>query len=143
MAYQKIRNNGQPAKPAGKKPNPNPKPKKKGVFVAGVLRPQVWLCGPDEYKHSMYHPWQMARAQANYRGEDWDLSFEEYYELWKDEWPNRGRRPQDMCMTRQDAEGAWDSTNAYIITREEHFSNNSPARSHLGMTYNTKKRGTK
>ena len=140
MAYQKIRNNGQPAKKPGKKPNPNKLPKKPAVFVKGVVRPHVWIVGPDVYKHSMDQPWLMAKAQANYRGEDWALSFEEYYTLWKDEWPNRGRRPDDMCMTRQDAEGAWDTTNAYIITRKEHFANNSPARSHLGMTYNTKKR---
>lgn len=124
MAYQKIRKNGQPAKPAGKKPNPNAKPKKAAVFVAGVLRPHVWLCGPDEYKHSMYHPWQMSKAQAKFRGEDWTLEFEEYYELWKDDWNNRGRDPENMCMSRMDSNGPWSLKNAIIITRAEQLEQN-------------------
>jgi hypothetical protein len=140
MAYTPIRKNGMLAKKPGKKPNPNTKPKRPATFVKGVPRPHVWICGPDEYKHQMYQPWLLAKAQARFRGEEWFLEFEEYYELWKDDWPNRGRRPEDMCMTRRDPEFAWDKDNAYIITRKEHFSNQGPNRSHVGMTYNTKKR---
>jgi hypothetical protein len=68
----------------------------------------------------MYHPWQMAKAQAKFRSEPWDLEFEDYYGLWKDYWHLRGRGPGDMCMTRVDPEGTWTTKNIRIILRSEH-----------------------
>jgi hypothetical protein len=90
-------------------------------YGPGVKRPHVWICGPDPYKHQMYTPWQMAKAQANFRGEGWDMSFEEYYELWQEDWPNRGRGADDMCMTRLDPTGAWTRDNCHIMVRKEHI----------------------
>lgn len=100
-------------------------------------RPYIWKSGPyDEYKHSMYHPYLLSRAQANFRGEEFTLSFEEYYELWKEHWNNRGRQPENMCMTRRDPDGAWDCKNAYIITRKEHLQIQGRRRKGT-MTYKT------
>lgn len=98
-------------------------PKPESRFGKGKERPQMWVIGSDagSYKHSMYHPWQLSRAQANFRKEEWNLSFEEYYELWKDDWSNRGRLPENMCMTREDPEKAWDASNTVIVTRYEHL----------------------
>lgn len=98
-------------------------------------RPHVWMCGPDEYKHSMYMPWMRAKAQARFRNEDWSMSFEEFYELWKIEWPNRGRKPDDICMTRDDPDGAWDVDNTILITRSEHLKRQGGHRASLGMKY--------
>lgn len=94
----------------------------KGKYARGVERPQVWLIGSDagKFKHDMYHPWQMARAQAKYRHEEWDLDFEDYYLLWRDHWDNRGRLAENMCMTRRDPEIAWCRDNICIILRREH-----------------------
>jgi hypothetical protein len=94
----------------------------KGKYARGVERPQVWLIGSDagKFKHDMYHPWQMAKAQAKYRHEEWDLDFEDYYLLWRDHWDNRGRLAENMCMTRRDPEIAWCRDNICIILRREH-----------------------
>jgi hypothetical protein len=92
-----------------------------GLHAAGKERPHVWKCGPDEYKHSMYTPWMKARAQAKFRGETWELSFEQFYELWRDEWPNRGRQPDNIVMTREDTEGKWNKKNTILMTRKEHL----------------------
>lgn len=115
----RLKKDGTPAKKPGRKPDPN-KPIKLKRGRKGP-RPHVWKCGADEYKHSMYEPWMKSKAQANFRKEEWNLTFEEYYTLWKDEWPNRGRSGDSMCMTRQDFDGPWDSKNAVIMSRKEHL----------------------
>jgi hypothetical protein len=63
----------------------------------------------------------MAKAQAVFRKEPWDLSFEEYCAIWQDHWHNRGRCPENVCMTRRDEDIGWDFENIEIITRKEHF----------------------
>lgn len=120
MAYNKIRKNGLPARKPGRKPDPNKPPKRPSTFVKDVPRPHVWLCGPDEYKHQMYQPWLMAKAQANFRKEEWDLSFEDYFAAWDGLWEQRGRLSDELCMTRIEYNGAWTKDNIEIITRKEH-----------------------
>lgn len=129
MAYNRIKKDGTPARPPGRKPDPNKvRSPGQGKGRKGP-RPHTWIIGPDDsYKHSMYQPWLCSKAQANFRGEGWDLTFEEYYTLWKDHWPNRGRAADDMCMSRKDPELAWSSDNAVIITRIEHLTNQNKSR---------------
>ena len=47
------------------------------------------------------------RAQANYRGEVFALTFEEFQLLWLEHWERKGRGNTDYCLTREDTEGAW------------------------------------
>lgn len=122
----RLKKDGTPAKKPGRKPDPN-KVKKVGPGRYGP-RPHVWVCGPDEYKHSMYMPWMRAKAQANFRNEGWDLTFEQFYELWKNDWSNRGRQPDNMCMTRDDYAGAWCLDNVRVVTRREHLQKQQGAR---------------
>lgn len=104
-------------------------------------RPWQWITGPDEYKHSMYTPWQRMKAQANFRGEEFTLKFEDFYNLWKDHWPQRGRGIDDLCMSRNDHSGPWSKKNTIIITRKEHYKNqvNYRASTNLGKTYKPRK----
>ena len=83
-------------------------------------RPHVWKSGADEKRHSMYMPWLRARAQANYRNEDWQLTFDQFAELWDQHWHERGRGPDQYCMSRHDMSGPWSIDNAFIITIREH-----------------------
>lgn len=135
----KLKKDGTPAKKPGRKANSNkPLSPGKGKGRKGP-RPHVWVVGPDEFKHSMYTPWQMSSCQARFRGEEWDLTFDEYYNLWKKDWHNRGRKPDNVCMTRKDPSGAWTMGNVEIITRLEHIS--SQGRTRVGAKY--KPRDTK
>lgn len=93
----------------------------KSVNSRGKTRPHVWCTGPDPLIHDMYHPWQLSKAQAKFRHEDWDFSFDEYVELWKNDWHKRGRKIDDLCMTRDDPELGWFKGNVYLITRAEHL----------------------
>lgn len=85
-------------------------------------RPKLWHYR-DPIKHQL-HTWSMrARAQAMYRGEEWQLTDDEYIDLWlrDDRYQNRGRGLDHLCMTRRDPEGAWSLDNVEIITRDQHF----------------------
>ena len=91
----------------------------KGGNARGVERPHVWKCGPDPYKHSMYIPFQRVKAQAKYRQEEFELDFEDFYQLWNGYWEQRGRGGDDLVMTRIDWEKAWTKDNITLITRTE------------------------
>ena len=106
-------------KKRGRKPNPDRSQHKRGNGGKGP-RPHTWLVGPDEYKHQMYTPWMKAKAQANFRGEPWDLEFEDYYTMWNGLWDQRGRLRDNLCMTRIDWDGAWTRDNVELVTRKQH-----------------------
>ena len=63
----------------------------------------------------------VARAQAKTRGEEWLLTFEEYFSMWvkDDRWLLRGRNKDSLCMSRIDMLGPWDTHNVEICTRSE------------------------
>ncbi|CAB4154829.1 hypothetical protein UFOVP647_32 [uncultured Caudovirales phage] len=138
-----LRKNGTPARKPGVAPDPSRPPKSKAPkgFGKGVARPHVWIVGQDHYKHQMYHPWQLAKAQANFRKEEWDLSFEDYYQIWNGLWDQRGRLSDDLCMTRIDYEGPWIKTNITIITRREHCQKQKAYQHAMGYFRNYKRRG--
>lgn len=110
-----------------------------GRHARGVERPHVWIIGEDagSFKHSLYMPWQKARAQANFRAEEWLIEFEEFWLLWKDDWLNRGRKPENVCMTRKEKDGPWSIDNVHIITRKQHLSEQGQTRT--GLSYNKTK----
>ena len=113
---------------------------KRGQGGPGKLRPHTWICGPDEYKHSMYQPWLLSKAQANFRGEEFSLTFEDYYKLWKDHWPERGRKADNYCMTRRDWEGPWNKKNTILTIRKDHLA--QQARGRIGKKYPRKPKFT-
>ena len=98
------------------KPRPNacgPRPHTMG------LRPERWTTGPDQVRHAQYTAWMKAKAQANFRGEGWTLTFEEFEFLWNQDasWAQRGRGADDLMMTRLDSSQPWSKTNCYILLR--------------------------
>jgi len=84
------------------------------------LRPHVWKSGTDPQRHEQYTQWLRQRAQANYRKEVWDLSFDDFVEIWGQDWCHRGRASEDLCMTRDDYDQPWHKTNVDIVPRHEH-----------------------
>jgi hypothetical protein len=82
-------------------------------------RPHVWKSGPDPVRHYQYLCWLRARAQANYRGEPWQLSYEEWVELWGDNWHRRGRGGESLQASRVDVHKPWSRSNIRLLTRAE------------------------
>tara|TARA_R110000868_G_scaffold34967_1_gene125642 strand:+ start:7049 stop:7396 length:348 start_codon:yes stop_codon:yes gene_type:complete len=95
-------------------------------------RPHVWITGPDPETHNRYHKFRQQRNQAQWRGEKWELPFEQWLELWGDLWPLRGVQKGQYCMSRRDWHGDWNLANCVVITRAAHAHQQLVAR-HAGV----------
>lgn len=116
-----FKKDGTPRLKPGKPANPNKQVKQPSSFVRSAIRPQVWTTGPDPKLHSMLIPYLRHKAQAKFRNEPFEVTFEEWSKLWWNMWEQRGRKPHEFCMTREDEDGAWTLKNILIISREDHF----------------------
>lgn len=78
--------------------------------------------GDDTHTREKYYAFIKHRSQAVYRGESYELTWEDWQHLWPDElWAQRGRRITDLCLTRYDYEGEWAMHNVLVCTRQDHF----------------------
>jgi hypothetical protein len=89
----------------------------------GKLSPHVWKSGPDPVDHTLYVQCQRARAQANFRNEDWQITEQEFINIWRidDRYKLRGRGLNSLCMIRVDTDLPWTIDNVEIISRVEHL----------------------
>ena len=90
----------------------------------GTRFPDRWRSGPDEIRHKKYLQWLQQRNQARWRGETWELDFEQWLDIWGDLWEQRGRAADQYCMTREDPELDWTPDNVTVLTRREHYQRN-------------------
>lgn len=84
-------------------------------------RPHVWRVGPDEYRHVKFIAWGRHRAQALYRGEDYQMTFEDFEQAWGDNYRYRGRSADSLILVRKDDEKSWHKDNVELILRREHL----------------------
>jgi hypothetical protein len=63
------------------------------------------------------------RAQCAFRGEEFELTLEDWCMFWPDEptFARRGRAIDDLVMTRFDVEKSWSRENCCLVTRLAHF----------------------
>jgi hypothetical protein len=72
----------------------------------------------DEIQHKKHWGFLRQKAQAKFRGEGWDMTIDEFFEIWPDElWAKRGRSPDNYCMVRVDIEKPWSLDNCVIVIR--------------------------
>ena len=81
----------------------------------------TWKSGPDPVLHRLYYDCQRARAQAWFRDEEWTITEQEYTELWlkDDQYLQKSRSADGLCMTRIDLEKGWHMDNVEIVSRRE------------------------
>lgn len=82
-------------------------------------RPHTWIIGPDPVEHDYYNKWLQQRNQAQWRGEDWQLPFEDWRRIWGTDIVNRGRLKGQLSMIRRDYRQPWTPDNVILVTREE------------------------
>ena len=89
-------------------------------------RPEQWITGPDPLTHEKYYAWHKHRSQARYRGEDYELTFEHWQQIWHndEQFLNRGKTRECFVLTRKDPEGPWSMENCEIVTRYEQLCRN-------------------
>jgi hypothetical protein len=90
------------------------------IMIEKQRKGPKWKTGPNPLLHEKFECWHKARAQARFRGEPWDLTFEQWVEVWGINWNLRGRGAHDLCMTRRDPSEPWNPANAILIERSEH-----------------------
>lgn len=83
-------------------------------------KPNRWVSGPDPERHKRYLQWLQQRNQAQYRGEQWTLEFDDWLAIWGTNIQYRGRQKGSMTMVRIDYTQPWSKTNARIVDRLEH-----------------------
>ncbi len=114
-----------------------PPPKRPARRGGTGSRPQVWVSGPDIVTHEKYVAFVKHRAQANFRKEPHDLTFEDWLSFWTVEnWSNRGRKNTAVVLTRKDKTGPWSKDNCVIMTRLEHLVEHGKA--NMGKRYKSR-----
>lgn len=85
----------------------------------GSVSPHLWKSGPDPVRHDQYIAWARMRAQAHFRREPWDMSYDDFVAAWGDRWSERGRRSHSTMLVRIDCSQAWSLDNVHLINRGE------------------------
>ena len=69
-----------------------------------------------------YYAWLKHKAQAAYKGEEHYLTWEDWQTLWPDNlWFKRGRKIDNLCLTRPAFDGPWSMQEVEVTTRRQHF----------------------
>ena len=73
----------------------------------------------DSFSNERRLAWIRSKAQAEFRGEVWNISWEEFCHFWKTPslWSRRGRHINNLVLTRYNVEAPWDKDNCCIITK--------------------------
>ena len=86
------------------------------------LSPERWVSGPDPITRDIYYGYIKHKAQAAFRNEDYELTWEDWKSYWDlDTWMKRGRHPGDICLARVDHLGPWSKENCYLVERREYL----------------------
>ena len=84
-------------------------------------RPQCWKV-QGEIPHQQYLAFLQMRAQANYRKEQFELTFQDFQDLWEGKWHRKGRGTLDYCLTRDDFNLPWNFINTVCVPRVDQLS---------------------
>lgn len=76
----------------------------------------------DETRRKLRRRFVQARCQARFRGEQWLITFEDYFELFmqKPEYLQSGTQKHSYNLCRKDITDDWTINNVHIITRQQH-----------------------
>lgn len=70
---------------------------------------------------------QVARNQARFKNQEWDIGLEDYFELWEtvgaDSWLFSGQGAEDYNLSRKDMDEGWTLDNVHVIPRREMLAN--------------------
>jgi hypothetical protein len=72
----------------------------------------------DPIEHEQHIAWLRAKSQEVFLGREWNLSIEDYMAVWgRDLWLLRGRKSNDLALTRIDWTRPWARDNVRILPR--------------------------
>lgn len=83
----------------------------------GMTFPERWKQGPDNNKRIVNRWFLMAKAQAKYRDEPWQLTFTDYWNFWEGNMDRRGKKANDLQLQRIDEGKPWHRKNCWLVQR--------------------------
>lgn len=88
------------------------------------IKPKEEIWGSDELliQADKRYAWMKHKAQANYRGEEYSLTIDEWMSLWTDEaFLQRGRDKDSLCLTQINIGEGWHLDNVEIVPRADYL----------------------
>ena len=84
---------------------------------------KIYIRHKDPFNQQRHLAWSRARAQAAFRDEQWQLTFNDWCHFWSTEelWAQRGRANESLCLTRYDETAPWSLKNCCLIKRYNHL----------------------
>ena len=83
----------------------------------GLVFPERWKQGPDNNKRIVNRWFLMAKAQAKYRDEPWEITFEDYWAFWNGYTNRRGKGADDYQLKRINEKAPWHKSNCVLEQR--------------------------
>lgn len=84
----------------------------------GKSRPELYKY--DTAEQRLVNRWYlMAKAQARFRDEPWELTFEDYYSHWRGNTHWRGRSEHSKSLTRINDRLPWRPDNIRLVSRRD------------------------
>ena len=65
--------------------------------------------------------WLRMKAQAKFRNEPFEITWEDYLKIWEGRWHQRGSSRESYTLQRIDWKGGWTLNNVHIVSRLEHW----------------------
>ena len=92
----------------------------------------------EQYKGRRPTPWgafQRQRHTARRRDVKWDLTFGDWWRAWLDsgQWEQRGRKPGQYCLTREDMRQGFTKDNIHICLTEEKWEHVIPGQTPMTL----------
>jgi hypothetical protein len=77
----------------------------------------------DPISRTLRITWNRSRAQARSRGEEWLISWEDYYYIWTRTGAvnQKGRSQNSICLARKDPKLSWTVDNVSLELRSQHL----------------------
>jgi len=83
----------------------------------GLKFPDRWKYGPSNDKRIVNRWYLLAKAQAHFRDEGWELVFADYWNFWADCMDKRGKKADSYQLHRYDEGKPWNKQNCFIGPR--------------------------
>ena len=82
-------------------------------------RPYRWITGPDPIVQRLRRRWLVAKNQAKYWHQKWQISWDQYRDLLLDHVDQLGNRADAMNLCRVDRTEGWTIGNVTIMTQSQ------------------------
>lgn len=100
----------------------NKSSRKPGETRGRKVNNQGWKTPTDPVERDRYYAWLKHRSQAWYRGEEYEITYDQWIQIWPiDLFLRRGRTSDAICLSRIDWDQPWSYTNCEVVSRLENL----------------------